>query len=153
MCLNNVVLFTFKWSFVLSRLFVIKKLGNSLNISARCKFRRIHRTLSSRASGFRENARLPKLHETNQSVFSGFSIRNIRDKTKDVLNMSNINLLHANLDFYIKSKPMLVVTINNSLKDTERKVFDTDTPFLVGFSAPLLISCKITCNPTKKHCS
>ena len=58
--------------------------------------------------------------------------------------MSNINLLHANLDF-IKSKPTLVVTINNSLKDTERKVFYTDTPFLVGFSAPLLISCKITC--------
>ena len=152
MCLNNVVLLTFKWSFVLSRLFVIKKLGNSLNISARCKFRRIHRALSSRASGFRENAGLPKLHETNQSVFSGFSTRNIRDKTKDFLNMSNINLLHANLDF-IKSKPMLVVTINNSLKDTERKVFYTDTPFLVGFSAPLLISCKITCNPTKKHSS
>ena len=66
--------------------------------------------------------------------------------------MSNINLLHANLDF-IKSKSLLVVTVNNSLKDTERKVFDTDTPFLVGFSAPLLISCKITCNPTKKHSS
>ena len=36
--------------------------------------------------------------------------------------MSNINLLHANLDF-IKSKTMLVVTINNSFKDTERKGF------------------------------
>lgn len=146
------MLLTLKWYFVLSRLFVIKKLGNTLNISARCKFGRIHRALSARDSGFRENAQLPRLHEPHQSVFSGFSTRNIRDKTNDYQNMSNINLLYANLDF-IKSKPMLVVTINNSLKNTARKVFDTDTPFLVGFSAPLLISCKITCNPTKKHSS
>lgn len=116
------MLLTLKWSFVLSRLFVIKKLGNTLNISARCKFRRIHGALSARASGFRESARLPRLHEPKQSVFSGFSTRNTQDKTKVYLSMSNINLLHANLDF-IKSKTMLVVTINNSFKDTERKGF------------------------------
>ena len=46
--------------------------------------------------------------------------------------MSNINLLHRNLDL-IKSTPMLVLRIlNNSLKDTKRKVFDTDTSYYLS---------------------
>ena len=46
--------------------------------------------------------------------------------------MSNINLLHRNLDL-IKSKPMLVLRIlNNSLKDAKRKVFDTDTSYYLS---------------------
>ena len=63
----------------------------------------------------------PRLYEPNQSLFSGFCTRIIREKTKDYLNMSNINLLHRNLDL-IKSKPMLVLRIlNNSLKDSVTK--------------------------------
>ena len=126
---------------VLQKLFDIRFSYKHCNFSRVCLLvkmasktvtRSTHSALSARASGFRENARLPRLYEPNQSLFSGFCTRNIREKTKDYLNMSNKNLLHRNLDL-IKSKPMLVVRIlNNSLKDTKRKVFDTDTSYYLS---------------------
>ena len=126
---------------VLRKLFDIRFSYKHCNFSRVCLLvkmasktvtRSIHSALSARSPAFRENTRLARLYEPNQSLFSGFCRRNIREKTKDYLNMSNINLLHRNLDL-IKSKPMLVVRIlNNSLKDTKRKVFGTDTSYYLS---------------------